>query len=91
MDTSSPSYVTCELPPYPGKGREGVLPINRLMRICRTGWGWGHSFMAGLTGIDFNGVAFSLELLEWDHTFLHLGDQKIQVGTDLKIGRFLLH
>jgi len=46
--------------------------------------------MAGLNGIDYNGVAFSLEFLEWDRTFLRLGDQKIQVGTDLKIGRFLL-
>ena len=31
---------------------------------------------------------FSLELLEWDHTFWDLGDQEIQVGRDfIKMGR----
>ena len=34
--------------------------------------------------IDYNGVAFSLELLEWDRTFSGFGDQKIQVGRNLK-------
>ena len=38
--------------------------------------------------IDYNGVAFSLELLEWDRLFSGLGDQ---VGRDLKMGRFLQH
>ena len=41
--------------------------------------------------IDYNGVAFSLELLEWDRTFSGFGDQKIQVGRDLKMGTFFLH
>ena len=41
--------------------------------------------------IDYNGVAFSLELLEWDRTFSGFGDQKIQVGRDLKMGRFFPH
>ena len=27
----------------------------------------------------------------WDRTFRDLGDQKIQVGRDFKMGRFLLH
>ena len=42
--------------------------------------------------IDYNGsgVAFSLELLEWDRTFSGFEDQKIQVGRNLKIGRFFL-
>ena len=33
--------------------------------------------------IDYNGVAFCLELLGWNRTW-DLGDQKIQVGRDLK-------
>ena len=41
--------------------------------------------------IDYNGVSFSIELLEWDLKFSGVGDQKTQVGTDLKIGRFLIH
>ena len=39
--------------------------------------------------IDYNGPAFSLELLEWDCTFFGgLGDQKIKAVRDLKMGRF---
>ena len=34
--------------------------------------------------IDHNGVAFSLDLLEWDLS-------EFGVGRDLKMGRFLLH
>ena len=30
---------------------------------------------------------FSLQLLEWDHTFWDLGDQKIQEAMDFKMGR----
>ena len=42
--------------------------------------------MTGLT--IYNGLyKFSSQLLEWDHTFWDLGDQKIQVGKDLKMGR----
>ena len=41
----------------------GVLPSNRLMRMCR--W-MGRHFH---DWIDYNGVAFSVELLEWDRTF----------------------
>ena len=36
--------------------------------------------------IDHKGVAFSLDLLEWDYFLLGFG-----VGRDLKMGRFLLH
>jgi len=32
--------------------------------------------------IDYNGVAFSIALLEWGRTVGHFGDQKIQVGRD---------
>ena len=35
--------------------------------------------------IDHNGVAFSLDLLEWDYFLSEFG-----VGGDLKMGRFLL-
>ena len=31
--------------------------------------GWGRIFTAGLTILDYDGVAFSSELLEWDRTF----------------------
>ena len=44
--------------------------------------------------IDYNGVTFSLELLKRDRSFSgrsDLEDQKIQVGRDLKVRRFLLH
>ena len=42
--------------------------------------------------IFFNRAEFLFESLEWDLTFfLDLGDQKRQVGKDLKMGRFLLH
>ena len=46
--------------------------------------------------IDYNGVTvtFSLELLEWDLTFSafwYLGHQKILLGRDLKMGRFVLN
>ena len=38
--------------------------------------------------VFFNRAEFSLELLEWDLTFfLDLGNQKRQVGKDLKMGR----
>ena len=68
---------------YPRVGGVGVLPSNRLMGMCR----WMGSHFRGW--IDCNGVAFSIELLEWDLTFSGVGDQKIQVVTDLKIGRCL--
>ena len=44
---------------HPRSGGGGILPSNRLMEMCR----W----------IDYNGVTFSLELLEWDRTFSIFG------------------
>ena len=41
----------------------GVLPYRRLMGMCR----WMGSHFQGW--IDYNGVAFSIELLEWSRTF----------------------
>ena len=50
------------------------------MGMCR----WMGILTAGLTIMG----CFSLELLEWDHTFWDLGDQEIQVGRDfIKMGR----
>ena len=45
----------------PGGG--GVLPYKRLMGICR--WMGSHFH----DWIDYNGVAFSMELIEWGRTF----------------------
>ena len=51
-------------PPYPSKpSRGGVLPSIRLTALCC----WMESHFHGW--IDNNGVAFSLELLQWDRTF----------------------
>ena len=52
---------------HPGQGWGGVLPSNRLMGMCRWMGSHFHSW------IDYNGVAFSLELLEWDDTFSAFG------------------
>ena len=44
--------------------------------------------------MPLDGVAFSVEQLETRiglHIFQDLGDQKIQVSRDLKMGRILLH
>ena len=45
----------------------GVLPYKRLMGMCR--WIGSHFH----DWIDYNGVAFSIELLEWGRTFSNLG------------------
>ena len=45
----------------PGGG--GVLPYKRLMGMCC--WMGSHFH----DWIDYNGVAFSIELLEWGRTF----------------------
>ena len=54
-------------PPHPCNLPPGVLPSTRLMGMCR----WMGSHFHGW--IDNNGVAFSLELLEWDRTFPGFG------------------
>ena len=38
----------------------------------------------------YNGVTFSVELLEWVANFLDFWDKKILVSRDLKIGRFVV-
>ena len=48
-------------------GFRRVLPSNRLMGMCR--WMVSHLH----DWIDYNGVAFSLGLLEWDRTFSGFG------------------
>ena len=45
----------------------GALPYKRLMGMCR--WMGSHFH----DWIDYNGVAFSIELLEWGHTFSDFG------------------
>ena len=45
----------------------GALPSSRLMGMCR--WMGSHFH----DWIDYNGVAFSIELLEWGHIFSGLG------------------
>ena len=57
---------------YPG-GWEGggALYYKRLMGMCRWMGSYFHDW------IDYNGVAFSIELLEWGRTFLDFWDKKI--------------
>ena len=45
-------------------GGGGVLPYKRLLEMCRWVGLYFHNW------IDYNGVTFSVELLESDHTFL---------------------
>ena len=45
-------------------GGGGVLPYKRLISMCR--WMGSHFH----DWIDYNGVAFSIELLEWGRTIL---------------------
>ena len=47
---------------YIPQERGRVLPYKRLMGMCR----WMGSCFHNC--IDYNGVAFSIELLEWGHT-----------------------
>ena len=55
----------------PGGG--GILPSNRLMGMCRWMGSHFHSW------IDYNGVAFSLELLEWGRTFSDFWCKKVTI------------
>ena len=54
-----------------GGGGGGALPSNRLMGMCR--WMGSHFH----DWIDYNGVAFSRELLEWGRIFLGFWGKKI--------------
>ena len=47
----------------PGWGGGGVLPYKRLIGMCH--WMGSHFY----DWIDYNDVAFSIDLLEWGHTF----------------------
>ena len=48
---------------YSRGGGGGVLPYKRLMGMCCRMGSHFHDW------IDYNGVAFSIELLEWGRTF----------------------
>ena len=52
---------------YVGTPGGGVLPYNRLMGMCR--WMGSHFHDRD----DYNGIAFSIELLEWGRKFSDLG------------------
>ena len=54
--------VKISLPPPRGRGRE-VLPYKRLMGMCR--WMGSHFHVRS----DYNGVTFSIQILEWGRTF----------------------
>ena len=57
--------------PWEPIGPGGALPSNRLMGMCRwMGWHF-HDW------IDYNGVAFSTELLEWGRKFSGFGGKNI--------------
>ena len=53
----------------PGGGGGGGIPSNRLMGMCR--WMGSHFH----DWIDYNGVAFSTELLEWVAYFWDFGER----------------
>ena len=55
----------------PGGGGGGALPCKRLMGMCR--WMGSHFH----NWIDYNGVPFSIELLEWVHTFSDFWGEKV--------------
>ena len=54
----------------------GALPSNRLMGMCR----WMRSHFHDW--IDYNGVAFSTELLEWGRIFLGFWGKNILEGRE---------
>ena len=66
---------------HPG-GR--VLPHKRLMVMCR----WMRSHFRDW--IDYNGVAFSIELLEWGRTFSDFGVRQFFIFTVSKRTRMFV-
>ena len=58
-------------PLVPEWGGGGALPSNRLMGMCR----WMESHFHGW--IDYDGVAFSIELLKWGRIFSGFGGKNI--------------
>ena len=65
--------IRINLPPREG----GVLPYKRLMGMCR----WMGSHFHDWS--DYNGVAFSIDLLEWGRKFSDFRGKK-----GFKMGRF---
>ena len=63
--------IRLEANSFPG----GVLTYKRLMGMCR--WMGSHFH----DWIDYNGVAFSIELLEWGRTFSNLGVRQLFIFT----------
>ena len=66
-NVSSLAVAAYDLVPCPG----GVLPYKKLMGMRR--WMLSHFH----DWIDYNGVAFSIELLQWDQTFSDFGGKKV--------------
>ena len=64
-----------------GGGGGVVLPYKGKMGMCR--WLGSHFH----DWIDYNGVVFLIELLEWGRTISGFRDKEILVSMDLKIGR----
>ena len=60
----------------------GVLPSKRLLGMCS--WMGSHFH----NWVDYNGVIFLVELLEWGRTLQDFWYKKDLVSRDLKIGRF---
>ena len=56
-------YQICSMILQETKVRKRGLPYKRLMGMCRCMGSHFHDW------IDYNGVAFSIELLEWGRTF----------------------
>ena len=65
-------------------GREGVLPYKRLIGMCC--WMGSHFH----DWIDYNGAAFSKELLEWGHTFSVFGVRQLFIFTVSKRTRIFV-
>ena len=66
-NVSSLAVAAYDLVPCPG----GVLPYKRLMGMRR--WMLSHFH----DWIDYNGVAFSIELLQWGRTFSDFWGKKV--------------
>ena len=62
----------------------GVLPYKRLMRMCR--WVGSHFH----DWIEYYGVAVSIALLEWGHTFSDFWGKKIFIFTVSKRTRMFV-
>ena len=64
------------------RGGGGVLPSNRLMGMCC--WMGSHFH----DWIDHNGVAFSIELLEWGRIFSGFWGENILASRSLGIKKY---